>query len=65
MKIKIINKSNNQLPHYETKSSAGMDIKAYTPNEIILEPLERKIVKNDFFDSKLFFLFNFGPFEKK
>ena len=49
MKIKIINKSNNQLPHYETKSSAGMDIKAYTPNDITLEPLERTIVKTGLF----------------
>ena len=49
MKIKIINKSNNQLPHYETKSSAGMDIKAYTTNEITLESLERTIVKTGLF----------------
>ena len=49
MKIKIINKSNNPLPHYETKSSAGMDIKAYTPNEITLESLERTIVKTGLF----------------
>ena len=49
MKIKIINKSNNQLPGYETKSSAGMDIKAYIPSEITLEPLERTIVKTGLF----------------
>ena len=49
MKIKIINKSNNLLPHYETKSSAGMDIKAYTANKITIEPLERAIVKTGLF----------------
>ena len=49
MKIKIINKSNHPLPHYETKFSAGMDIKAYTPNEITLDPLERTIVKTGLF----------------
>lgn len=49
MKIKIINKSNNLLPHYETKASAGMDIKAYTANKITIEPLERTIVKTGLF----------------
>lgn len=28
MKVQIINKSNNQLPKYETPRSAGMDIRA-------------------------------------
>ena len=28
MQIKIVNKSNNPLPHYETEGSAGMDIRA-------------------------------------
>ena len=28
MKIKIINKSPHNLPHYETDASAGMDLRA-------------------------------------
>lgn len=28
MKVKIINKSNNELPAYSTKSAAGMDVRA-------------------------------------
>lgn len=28
MKVQVINKSNNQLPQYETKASAGLDIRA-------------------------------------
>lgn len=45
MKINIINKSKHALPHYETKSSAGMDIKANLEENITLKPLERTIVK--------------------
>jgi len=44
MKIKIINKSSNDLPKYETESSAGMDIRAYLENEIIIKPLERTLI---------------------
>ena len=45
MKINIINKSEHQLPHYETIASAGMDLRAYINEPIILNPLERTIVK--------------------
>ncbi len=45
MKIKIINKSDHKLPHYETEASAGMDLRAYINEPIILKPLERAIVK--------------------
>jgi dUTP pyrophosphatase len=44
MNIKIINKSNNPLPQYETEGSAGMDIRAFISEEIILNPLERKLI---------------------
>ncbi len=49
MKINIINKSKHDLPHYETKSSAGMDLKANLDKEITLKPLERVIVKTGLF----------------
>lgn len=45
MKIKIINKSNHALPHYETIASAGMDLRANIGEPIILKPLERTIIK--------------------
>jgi len=45
MKINIINRSSHPLPHYETLASAGMDLRAYTSEPIILKPLERTIVK--------------------
>lgn len=44
MQIRIINKSNNPLPAYETSGSAGMDLRAFIEEEIILKPLDRKLV---------------------
>ncbi|WP_397364249.1 dUTP diphosphatase [Olleya sp. R77988] len=49
MNIKIINKSNHALPHYETIASAGMDLRANITESIILKPLERTIVKTGLF----------------
>ncbi len=49
MQIKIINKSNHELPNYETIASAGMDLRAYIQEPIILNPLERTIVKTGLF----------------
>ncbi len=45
MKIKIINKSNNETPKYESEKSAGMDIRAFVKQEIVIKPLERILVK--------------------
>ena len=45
MKVKIINKSNNPIPNYETDLSAGMELRAFIENSIILKPGERKLVK--------------------
>ena len=44
MTIKIVNKSNNPLPNYETIASAGMDLRAFTAEPIVLKPFERKII---------------------
>lgn len=44
MKIKIINKSIHNLPHYETIASAGMDLRANLSEPRVLKPLERSIV---------------------
>ncbi|WP_426431825.1 dUTP diphosphatase [Winogradskyella sp. HB-48] len=49
MKIKIINKSNHSLPHYETIASAGMDLRANLTEDRILKPLERTIVGTGLF----------------
>lgn len=45
MKVKIINKSNNPIPKYETSLSAGMDLRAYLKGSITLHPGERKLIK--------------------
>lgn len=49
MTIKIINKSNHDLPNYETIASAGMDLRANISEAITLKPLERTIVKTGLF----------------
>ena len=45
MALKIVNKSNNKLPEYETELSAGMDVRAFIENPTNLKPLERTLVK--------------------
>lgn len=49
MQIKIINKSNHPLPHYETIASAGMDLRANLVESKVLKPLERIIVGTGLF----------------
>ena len=49
MKIKIINKSRHDLPHYETIASAGMDLRENITEARILKPLERTIVGTGLF----------------
>lgn len=49
MKVNIINKSTNDLPAYETTASAGLDLRAFLPEKITLQPLERKLVKTGLF----------------
>ncbi|GAA4802703.1 dUTP diphosphatase [Litoribaculum gwangyangense] len=49
MKIRIINKSHSELPHYETVASAGMDLRASISEPRVLKPLERTIVGTGLF----------------
>ena len=49
MKVKVINKSKHELPHYSTIASAGMDLRANIEESINLKPLERTIVKTGIF----------------
>lgn len=49
MTIKIINKSQHPLPNYETNASAGMDLRADITESIVLNPLERALVKTGLF----------------
>jgi|TARA_B100000809_G_scaffold263831_1_gene318038 dUTP pyrophosphatase len=45
MVVRIINKSSNLLPSYETLLSAGMDIRAFLDQPLIIKPLERALIK--------------------
>ncbi len=49
MNIKIINKSKHEIPTYETKLSAGMDLLANIEESITLKPVDRVIVKTGLF----------------
>ena len=44
IKVKIINKSGNQLPEYETPMSAGMDVRACLEKTLVVAPMERVLV---------------------
>lgn len=49
MQIKIINKSQNPLPKYESKAAAGMDIRTSIDAPVTLRPLERKLFSTGLF----------------
>jgi dUTP pyrophosphatase len=49
MQVKIINKSRNPLPRYETSGSAGMDLRANIDISIELQPLERILIPTGLF----------------
>ena len=49
MVVKIINNSDNPLPQYETALSAGMDIRAFLDEPIVLKPLERALIPTGLF----------------
>ena len=51
MIIKIINKSKNELPKYETLFSAGMDLRARLEESIVLKSFQRLVVKTGLFIS--------------
>ncbi|MCX6280727.1 MAG: dUTP diphosphatase [Bacteroidetes bacterium] len=49
MKIRIVNNSHHPLPAYETTASAGMDLRAFIPSDIVLKPLDRALVSTGLF----------------
>lgn len=44
IKVKIVNKSGNPLPSYETVDAAGMDVRANLSAPITLMPMQRVLV---------------------
>lgn len=49
MEIKMINKSNHELPSYETEGAAGFDLRANVDEPIVINPFERKLVPTGIF----------------
>ena len=44
MEVKVINKSNNPLPEYATILSAGMDLRAFITEPVILGVIDRALI---------------------
>lgn len=44
IKIKVINVSGNELPAYTTPTDAGMDLRANISEQVVLQPMERKLI---------------------
>lgn len=44
MQVKIINKSTNPLPEYQTAGAAGMDLAAHLEQPVTLQPMERQLI---------------------
>jgi len=49
MKVKIVNKSLNEIPAYSTTQSAGMDLRADLAEPVVMRPLERKLIPTGLF----------------
>jgi dUTP pyrophosphatase len=44
VKVSIINKSPHVLPEYQTAGAAGMDLRAWLPQPVLLQPMERRLI---------------------
>lgn len=51
MTIRIVNQSHHPLPAYETEGSAGMDLRAFLAEPVVLRPLERALIPTGLFIS--------------
>jgi dUTP pyrophosphatase len=49
MNIRIVNHSHHPLPAYETVWSAGMDLRAFLSEPMIIQPLERVLIPTGLF----------------
>jgi dUTP pyrophosphatase len=47
--VKIVNQSHHPLPAYATEGSSGMDIRAFIPSPITMQPMERVLVPTGLF----------------
>lgn len=49
LEIKIVNTSDNPIPDYATEGSAGLDLRAWLPEPVLLQPMERKMIPTGLF----------------
>ena len=49
MKLKIVNKSTNEMPAYATAGAAGFDLRANLDAPVVLAPGERKLIPTGLF----------------
>jgi dUTP pyrophosphatase len=49
MQVKVINRSKNELPAYQTVSAAGLDLRADLAEPVNLKPMERILVPTGLF----------------
>ena len=42
--VKVVNKSNNPLPAYSHYGDAGMDVRAFIEEPVVLKPGERRLI---------------------
>lgn len=49
IKIQVINKGHQPLPAYATPQSAGMDLRANIEEQIVLHPMERRLIPTGLF----------------
>ncbi len=49
MKVRVVNRSKNELPEYGTADSAGIDLRADIETPVQLESLERKLIPTGLF----------------
>ena len=47
--IQVINHSNNELPQFATEHSAGVDLRAFLNEKIVLKPLQRAMIPTGLF----------------
>ncbi|MGN6566337.1 MAG: dUTP diphosphatase [Flavipsychrobacter sp.] len=44
LNVQIVNKSPHPLPAYQTSGASGMDIRAWLPEPVLLQPMERRLI---------------------
>lgn len=49
IEVKIINTSTNPLPSYATDGAAGMDLRAFIPQPVMLASLQRELIPTGLF----------------